>query len=612
VSFAVQFSSREYAGNGSTSTPYPIAWPYDATEDIYVSVLAQGTGTVAVVAGDVTFSSAQPSLNVGSKVRIASTIYEIDTRESDFLFTFTTRPTIASTTFHLPDSATILSGAQFTPVEVGAGAPYVTTAVAYPATTIVRVFRALDLTQPYHFTEGDTLPVVELMRALDRLAMLIQQVRAEAGLDGATIKIPGNVTNVNGVAIFTDAAARADALPAYIGQPGVQLDTGTLWRGNSFTAGDWVQLTGGTVPLGGTGLATLTAYAILCGGVTATGAMQQVSGLGTAGQVLRSNGPGALPTWQTLSVGGDVVGPAFAQANSIPVFSGTTGKLLKAGLGTNDGTSAHLSLGTITDTTARAFTVFQVWNNAALTGRLLTLAVEANAAAATSTFINFDDDGTNMGEFMLTGEWRLLDGGPTYPAYSFLDEPGTGMYRDATTGGVFHAVAGAIILKTMAPGVQVMTNFTVTVSAVDKLSVTSTFVKAFVDFLPGTDNARDLGSGALRWRNIYFNGTLTGGAVAATTVTFTLQATSNAAPTIASAGTIAPVKAITFISGTAAISTITPPSPISAGGGQITLIPTGLWTTDTAGNIALASTAVVSRALIMTYDATTTKWYPSY
>jgi len=89
-------------------------------------------------------------------------------------------------------------------------------------------------------------------------------------------------------------------------------------------------------------------------------------------------------------------------------------------------------------------------------------------------------------------------------------------------------------------------------------------------------------------------------------------ATSAAAPTIASAATVAPTKAITFISGVAAIDTITAPAPISAGGGSITFIPTGIFTTTTAGNIALASTAVVNKALIMTYDVTTAKWYPSY
>jgi hypothetical protein len=91
-----------------------------------------------------------------------------------------------------------------------------------------------------------------------------------------------------------------------------------------------------------------------------------------------------------------------------------------------------------------------------------------------------------------------------------------------------------------------------------------------------------------------------------------LRATSAAAPTIASTGTIAPTTSIVFISGTSAIATITAPAPIASGGGQITLIPTGIFTTTTAGNIALATTAVVNKALTMTYDTTTTKWYPSY
>lgn len=95
-------------------------------------------------------------------------------------------------------------------------------------------------------------------------------------------------------------------------------------------------------------------------------------------------------------------------------------------------------------------------------------------------------------------------------------------------------------------------------------------------------------------------------------ITAGLKATSAAAPTLASATTIAPTTQIAFVSGTTAIATITAPSPISLGGGQITLIPTGIFTTTTAGNIALASTAIVGKALIMTYDATTTKWYPSY
>ena len=52
---------------------------------------------------------------------------------------------------------------------------------------------------------------------------------------------------------------------------------------------------------GGTGLTTYTPYSVVAGGTTATGALQQVSGVGTAGQVLTSNGAGALPTWQSAS-----------------------------------------------------------------------------------------------------------------------------------------------------------------------------------------------------------------------------------------------------------------------------------------------------------------------
>jgi hypothetical protein len=90
------------------------------------------------------------------------------------------------------------------------------------------------------------------------------------------------------------------------------------------------------------------------------------------------------------------------------------------------------------------------------------------------------------------------------------------------------------------------------------------------------------------------------------------SAVSAAAPTIASATTIAPTTPIAFVSGTTAVVNITVAAPISTGGGTITLIPTGAFTWTAAGNIAVLGTAVVSRALTMTYDATTTKWYPSY
>jgi hypothetical protein len=55
------------------------------------------------------------------------------------------------------------------------------------------------------------------------------------------------------------------------------------------------------VASGGTGSTTATAYAVQCGGTTTTGAHQSVSSVGTAGQVLTSNGAAALPSFQTIT-----------------------------------------------------------------------------------------------------------------------------------------------------------------------------------------------------------------------------------------------------------------------------------------------------------------------
>lgn len=66
------------------------------------------------------------------------------------------------------------------------------------------------------------------------------------------------------------------------------------------------------VASGGTGLTTTTAYSVVFTGTTATGNFQASAGPGTAGQVLTSNGAGALPTFQTSS--GISTGKAIAMA----------------------------------------------------------------------------------------------------------------------------------------------------------------------------------------------------------------------------------------------------------------------------------------------------------
>lgn len=55
------------------------------------------------------------------------------------------------------------------------------------------------------------------------------------------------------------------------------------------------------VASGGSGVTSATAYAVLCGGTTSTNPIQAIASVGTTGQVLTSNGAGALPTMQTIT-----------------------------------------------------------------------------------------------------------------------------------------------------------------------------------------------------------------------------------------------------------------------------------------------------------------------
>lgn len=68
--------------------------------------------------------------------------------------------------------------------------------------------------------------------------------------------------------------------------------------------------TGLPVAGGGSGVSSLTAYAPIFGGTTSTGAVQSGT-VGTAGQVLTSNGAGALPTFQA---------PASSSTNTLTLI----------------------------------------------------------------------------------------------------------------------------------------------------------------------------------------------------------------------------------------------------------------------------------------------------
>ena len=101
-----------------------------------------------------------------------------------------------------------------------------------------------------------------------------------------------------------------------------------------------------TVAQGGTGATTQTAYAVLCGGTTSTGAYQSIAGVGTSGQVLTSNGAGALPTFQAAA-GATITG---STANSTFYVIGTTstsGSLTTASISNTNVVSYNASTGAL-------------------------------------------------------------------------------------------------------------------------------------------------------------------------------------------------------------------------------------------------------------------------
>ena len=112
-----------------------------------------------------------------------------------------------------------------------------------------------------------------------------------------TFGVTGTITSVTGTVDEIDVANPTSTpvvsiSPTYVGQASITtvgtIDTG-VWNGTPVT-----------VPFGGTGRNSTTAYGVLCGGTTATNPLQN-AGTGLLNQIFVSNGIAALPSWQNIN-----------------------------------------------------------------------------------------------------------------------------------------------------------------------------------------------------------------------------------------------------------------------------------------------------------------------
>jgi hypothetical protein len=156
-------------------------------------------------------------------------------------------------------------------------------------------------------------------------------VDSVTGTNGVTASPTTGAVVVSGVDATTSTVGVASFNPSQftvtagavslIGGSGAPIETVTGDSGGSLgpTSGNF-NFTGGTTGLtfsgststetlvgtlgvanGGTGDTSFTPYSVITGGTTSTGTLQNISGVGTTGQVLTSNGTSALPSWQTIS-----------------------------------------------------------------------------------------------------------------------------------------------------------------------------------------------------------------------------------------------------------------------------------------------------------------------
>jgi hypothetical protein len=188
-----------------------------------------------------------------------------------------------------------------------------------------------------------------------------------------------------------------------------------------------------TVSGGGTGDTSFTAYSVITGGTTSTGALQNVSGVGTSGQVLTSQGPGNLPSWQTSSASGAVTSITTSTGTSPVMPSSGNISVLGNGSITTFGSMAEVTV-ELTGLTQYDILVGQGTTTIGLITPSATVGVPLVSTGGSSypAFGTATVSGGGTGDTSFT-PFSLIAGGTT----------STGQFQSLTTG-----IAGQYLVST--------------------------------------------------------------------------------------------------------------------------------------------------------------------
>lgn len=264
-----------------------------------------------------------------------------------------------------------------------------------------------------------------LKSSADSTGVLALQTNGTTALSIST----GQVVTLTNALPVASGGTNATATPT---AGAVAYGTGTAYAFTSAgTSGQALTSNGSSAPTfgtlgvagGGTGLATTTAYGVIVAGTTSTGAFQQVSGTGTSGQLLTSNGAGALPSWQAAPSGMVYPGAGIAVST-----------------GSAWGTSLTAPSGTIVGTT----------DTQTLTNKRVTPRVSTTTSSATPTINtdNVDVFGLTALAVNVTSFTTNLSGTPTDGQRLMIYIVGTAA-RTLTWGASFEASTTALPTTTV-------------------------------------------------------------------------------------------------------------------------------------------------------------------